>query len=127
MTYEGALRKIFSGLAFGAVATALAITGYGRGWWFWLLIPAIMSLGSGAAQWVQLDKSKSSGSNALSDPGQLAHGQQANILPPIQASDFPTVESRYKTGDLAPPSVAEGTTRHLEMDSEGKTMTLPKK
>ncbi|MEP7037242.1 MAG: zinc ribbon domain-containing protein [Acidobacteriota bacterium] len=37
-------------------------------------------------------------------------------------------QSIYDTGDLvAPPSVTEDTTRHLEMDSEGKTMTLPKK
>ena len=36
-------------------------------------------------------------------------------------------DSVYDTGDLTPPpSVTEGTTRHLEMDSEGKTMTLPK-
>jgi len=127
MTYHSALTKIFSGLAFGAVATALAITGMGRGWWFWLLIPAIMSLGSGAAQWVQLDKSKAAGPTFASGSGQIAEGQPGNALPPMQASNFPPAESRYRTGDLVPPSVTDGTTRHLEMDSEGKTMTLPKK
>lgn len=36
--------------------------------------------------------------------------------------------SIYDTGELMmPPSVTEGTTRHLELDSEGKTMTLPEK
>ena len=35
--------------------------------------------------------------------------------------------SIYETGELnAPPSVTENTTRHLEIDSEGNTMTLPK-
>lgn len=126
ITYHSALMKIFTGLAFGAVAAALAITGAGRGWWFWLLIPAIMSLGSGAAQWVQLDKSKAAGPTFASGSGQIAEGQQGNALPPMQASGFVPVESRYKTGDLVPPSVTDGTTRHLEMDSEGKTMTLPK-
>lgn len=35
-------------------------------------------------------------------------------------------KSIYDTGELAvPPSVTEGTTRHLEMSDEGETMTLP--
>jgi hypothetical protein len=35
--------------------------------------------------------------------------------------------SIYDTGDLKPPpSVTEGTTRHLEINSEGETMSLPK-
>ncbi|MDQ3321278.1 MAG: hypothetical protein M3525_02280 [Acidobacteriota bacterium] len=37
-------------------------------------------------------------------------------------------KSIYDTGELAaPPSVIEGTTRHLEINNEGETMTLPKK
>ncbi len=37
-------------------------------------------------------------------------------------------KSIYDTGELAaPPSVVEGTTRHLEINDEGETMTLPKK
>ena len=39
----------------------------------------------------------------------------------------PPRQSIYDTGDLQiPPSVTDNTTRHLEMDKEGKTMTLPK-
>ncbi len=39
----------------------------------------------------------------------------------------PPRRSIYDTGDLQiSPSVTENTTRHLEMDREGKTMTLPK-
>ncbi len=35
--------------------------------------------------------------------------------------------SIYETGDLRPPpSVTEGTTRHLEINPEGETMSLPK-
>lgn len=34
-------------------------------------------------------------------------------------------KSIYDTGELAPPSVVEGTTRHLEINDEGETMTLP--
>jgi len=47
-------------------------------------------------------------------------------LPPPQ-TQWVAPESKYKTGDLVPPSVTDNTTRHLEMDSEGQTMTLPKK
>ena len=40
----------------------------------------------------------------------------------------PSRPSAYDTGDLQPPpSITEYTTRHLETDSEGETMTLPKK
>jgi hypothetical protein len=40
----------------------------------------------------------------------------------------PPQKSIYDTGELAaPPSVTESTTRHLEINSEGETMTLPKK
>ena len=47
-------------------------------------------------------------------------------LPPNQ-TEYVQPESRYKTGDLIPASVTDGTTRHLEINSEGETMTLPKK
>jgi hypothetical protein len=47
-------------------------------------------------------------------------------LPPTQTT-YVEPESRFKTGDLVPPSVTDNTTRQLEMDSEGQTMALPKK
>jgi hypothetical protein len=128
VSWERAIGKIFTGLAFVAVAIALAVTGAGRGWWFWMLIPAFGSLGYGIAQWVQLRKVEKglpvyspspSADNKLS-------GSQQSALPPNQ-TDYVAPESRFKTGDLVPPSVTDNTTRHLEMDSEGQTMALPKK
>ena len=43
VSFEGAITKIFSGLAFVIVACILGYTGMagGRGWWFWMLIPGI--------------------------------------------------------------------------------------
>ena len=127
ISYERAIVKLFTGLAFIAVAAALAFTGNGRGWWFWMLIPAFTSLGAGFAQYVQLRKAErglpvySPTVAPTQVPGgphaALPHGQTAYVQP----------ESRYKTGDLVPPSVTDNTTRQLEMDSEGKTMALPKK
>ncbi len=125
VTWEGAITKLFTGLAFLVVSIALAFT-IGRGWWFWMLIPAFMSLGAGVAQLVQL---------RMAEQGRLPFSPAApqNTLPhtqntalPPQQTEFVAPESRYKTGDLVPPSVTDNTTRHLEMDSEGKTMTLPK-
>lgn len=123
---ERAITKMFSGLAFLAVAIALAFTGMGRGWWFWMLIPAFMSLGAGIAQYVQLKKAEQ-GRPAFTpavDPNILTSSPNP-VLPPSQ-TEYVQPESRYKTGDLIPPSVTDTTTKHLEMDSEGETMTLPK-
>lgn len=127
VSYERAIVKIFTGFAFIAVACALALTGNGRGWWFWFLIPAFTSMGAGVAQYVQLrkmEKGQPVYSPSMSSP-QLG-GMPQSALPPNQTA-YAGPESRYKTGDLVPPSVTDNTTRHLEMDSEGQTMALPKK
>lgn len=127
VSWDRAIVKIFTGVAFLVVTIALALSGTGRGWWFWMLIPAFTSLGAGIAQLVQLKKAQQSTTG-------FAPQQQRNIgtaaqnpgLPPSQTEYVSPAESRYKTGDLVPPSVTEGTTRHLETNSEGETMTLPK-
>jgi hypothetical protein len=127
ISWNSAIVKIFSGLAFVAVAIALAVSGNGRGWWFWFLIPAFMSLGAGFAQYIQLRKAEKG--LPVYSPGiqqQSIGGPQQAALPPNQ-TNYVEPDSRYKTGDLAPPSVTDNTTRHLEMDSEGQTMALPKK
>ena len=124
ISYESAITKMFSGLAFIAVAIAIAFT-IGRSWWFWLLIPAFTSLGAGIAQYIQIKNSGNSGVTFAPQPTEIFTPQN-NALPPRQTG-WAAPESRYKTGDLVPASVTDNTTRHLEMDTEGKTMTLPKK
>jgi hypothetical protein len=124
---EGAITKMFTGLAFVIIAIVLSFSAMGTGWWFWMLIPAFGSLGAGIAQYIQLrEAKKQQGSYPGTSPSVLP--QQANAaLPPQQTDYVPAPESRYKTGDLVPPSVTDATTRHLDLDSEGQTMTLPKK
>ena len=68
---------------------------------------------------------RSGGPVSSAQPDQFPHKPNQSLPPP--QTEWAAPESRYKTGDLVPPSVAEGTTRHLEIDSEGQTMTLPKK
>ena len=122
---ERAIVKMFTGFAFIAVALALFFTGAGRGWWFWMLIPAMASIGRGIAQLIALRQNAPPQSTMFTPTGAIAPPPGNSSLPPAQ-TQWASPESRYKTGDLVPPSVTDATTRHLEMDSEGKTMTLPK-
>jgi len=125
--WESAITKIGTGLAFFAIAIALSFSKMGQNWWFWMLIPAFGSLGSGIAQYMQLRRAEK-GPTAFvgSNTGNTISGSPNTALPPPQ-TEWASPESSYKTGDLVPPSVTENTTRHLEIDSEGRTKTLPKK
>jgi ABC-type multidrug transport system permease subunit len=119
----------FVGVAFLIISIILGVTGLANAsrWWFWLLIPAFAMLGTGLAQYIQLKKSEQKHIPQSEPETVKSFNQTSNAnLPPSQ-TEYVAPDSRYKTGDLVPPSVAEGTTRHLEINSEGETMTLPKK
>ena len=128
ISLESSLTKLFMGLAFLAISIVLGVSGRGGGWWFWMLIPALMFIGGGIAQFIQVRSA--SRTNVGFDPSDQdsLSGTMSNAaaLPPQQTT-FVAPESRYRTGDLVPPSVTDNTTRHLEMNGEGETMTLPKK
>jgi len=129
VSWDKAIVKIFTGLAFVVVSLALAFSNTGRGWWFWMLIPAFTSLGAGIAQFVQLRKAEQgnlAGLSHITDATPNPVHTTNAALPPQQTEFIPAAESRYKTGDLVPPSVTDTTTKHLEVNSEGETMTLPK-
>src|SRR5215203_1929266 len=126
ISLESAITKFFMGVAFLLISIFLAVSGKGNGWWFWMLIPALMFVGSGIAQYIQLKNAGSSGARITADNQTSISGAAPNAaLPPTQ-TNYVAPDSRFKTGELVPPSVTDGTTKHLEMDSEGKTMTLPK-
>ena len=126
ISLESAITKFFMGIAFLAIAIILGVSGRGSGWWFWMMIPALMFLGNGAAQYVQLKSAGRTGARfAPPDQPSIPAAIPNAALPPDQ-TNYVSPESRYKTGDLVPPSVTDGTTKHLEINSEGETMTLPK-
>jgi hypothetical protein len=131
LTLEGVVTKFFMGVAFLTIAIALAVTGSGRGWWFWMMVPAFMFIGSGAAQFIQLRRAERVMANSSGGfaPG-IPSARPNASLPPQSTHFVAPAESRYKTGDLVPPSVTDNTTRHLdqrlEVDSDGETMALPK-
>ena len=127
LTLEGVATKFFMGVAFLVISIALAVTGRGGGWWFWMLVPAFMFIGSSTAQFFQLRRAEREQASFSSNPARAFPSAPQNASLPPQPTNFvASVESRYKTGDLVPPSVTESTTRHLHQDPEGETMTLPK-
>ena len=101
---DSAFKNVFMGVAFLFISIALAYSRMGTGWWFWMLIPAFSMMGSGVAQYIRLRESKKQAyfPNALGQPA---------VAPPRSVDAFPT----RSTGELVPPppSVTEGTTRHL--------------
>jgi hypothetical protein len=92
------------GIAFLLVSAALAFSRIGRGWWFWMLIPAFSMMATGLAQYIRV---KERDKRAF-QPGGFG---QPTMQPPPPVSTFPV----RNTGELVapPPSVTEGTTRHL--------------
>ena len=131
VNWESAIVKLFTGLAFLIVAAVLGITGVAGGkiWWFWMLIPAFGSLGSGVAQYVQLKKAEKNNILISAQETNQTFASVSNAALPSSQTDYVKPQgSIYETGELvAPPSVIEDTTRHLEINNEGETMTLPKK
>jgi len=127
ISLESAITKFFMGIAFLVIAIVLGVSGRGTGWWFWMLIPALMFIGSGIAQYIQIKSAGQTGVRfAPVDQNSVSAAPANAALPPTQTEYVAAPESRYKTGDLVPPSVTDTTTKHLELNSEGETMTLPK-
>jgi hypothetical protein len=95
------------GIGFLVLAAALALFGSEMGakaWWFWMLIPAFVLLGKGIGQIVQAkQQAKSMPRPAAQFTPAMSAPQPAHTLPPRRTAELmPT-----------PPSVTEGTTRHL--------------
>ncbi len=127
VSWEGALTKFGMGAAFLVISIILAFSRMGQSWWYWMLVPAFMMIATGVAQYIQLRKADKGLNVYKPVESQATLNASANHALPSPQTEWVAPESRYKTGDLVPPSVTDGSTRHLEMDSEGKTMTLPKK
>lgn len=94
-----------------------------------MLFPAFSLLATGLSQFMRVKRMEKQQSANIVQPGQFSTPQQNAALPPTQPSYVqPQSRSIYDTGEfeVRPPSVTEGTTRHLEVNKEGETMTLPK-
>ena len=131
------VRETIVGIGFLVAAFLLFYTNIwgGQNWWWALLFPAFIALSKGISSLVKykvmVKNQALTGNVQNSSPEPQSLNQTPNqALPPSQ-TDYvaPPKQSLYETGEFAerPGSVTEGTTRHLQTDSEGETMTLPKK
>lgn len=104
-SFDKGLKNVFVGLGFLIVSIVLAFQPMGRWWWYWMLIPAFTTLGGGV---VEIMRSRRETNMALPAPA-----GSARVIPPTPAP--PAQFASRSTGELMPqpPSVTEGTTRHL--------------
>ena len=100
LTLEHAFKNIFMGLAFLLIAIALSRS-IGQGWWFWMLLPSFMFVGTGLAQYIRVRESAK---------------QASLVAPPMQRTFSEPARARE---ELRAPvaSVTEGTTRHLGVEA----------
>ena len=103
---EEAIRTITMGVAFTILSILVAkYAPAGQIWWFWMLIPAFGCFGKGFAELARLRMARSQSS--MNAQPQLNTVRQPDLPAP-------------RTGELMPPapSVTEGTTRHLGVESQ---------
>ncbi len=108
-----AIVKIFVGIAFVLVALSVKNSWQmaGQFWWFWMLIPAAGSLGTGVAEFMRLNQQKQPGalsSHAYVPPAALPDNARGAELPSRQQQPAP--------GIYVPTSVTEHTTKLLDKD-----------
>jgi len=100
---ENAIKNIFMGLGF--IVLAVVVTFPFRMWWgIWMLIPGCSMLGKGVAEYVRFQEERKQGI-----------GSQSYMPPTLAAPPVRPPLPARNTGELiaSPPSVTEGTTRHL--------------
>ena len=106
LSSDYAIRSTVTGVAFAAMALmVLRFAPGSSGWWFWLLVPAIMMFTRGISAFARI-RSRKSQTPAVAQP--LVNG--------VRTPEMPVP----RTGELMTPvpSVTEGTTRHLGTNAE---------
>lgn len=117
---DSAVSTVFGGLAFLTIAIILLLTKRAD-WWFWLLIPAFAIIGNGLAEYIRYKQAeKDAGAAAPSSP---QRAKVSAITPPPRVSALPP---RNTSELVQPPSVTEGTTRHLNIKTEAPTPHINK-
>jgi hypothetical protein len=111
---DKAITNMFIGIAFLLVAfSVMKFAPGGRMWWFWMLIPAFATLGGGVAEYVRVKQSREEEvklPGIRSRPAIAPQPARVSALPPRNTSEL-----------VPPPSVTEGTTRHLDHSPEAPT------
>src|SRR5437867_1262149 len=120
LSLDHAFKNIFMGIAFLIVAIALSRS-IGSGWWFWMLLPAFSMMGTGIAQFIRL-KEQEKRNQIIAPHATQAFPDRGKYTPPKSVS-------APRTGELMPPvpSVTEGTTRHLGVESPTRHLDAEQK
>ena len=113
---EKGIKNICMGIAFLFVTIALAFLPMGRGWWFWMFIPAFTMLGGGIAEIVRLRYGQSLSQSSAPPTLAVPPVHRANELPPRKTSELMP----------PPPSVTEGTTRLLGSEGPPEHLATPR-
>lgn len=112
VTIERAVRSIFMGVAFIFVAFAVRTWApAGNIWWFWMFLPAAGMLADGVGTYLRLREIRQ---QQLAPP---AFSPAPQHLAPPRAAGLPPRDTDKL---VQPPSVTEGTTRHLAVPAERK-------
>jgi hypothetical protein len=110
---DKAISTGFTGLAFLVISIVLAFTPMGRFWWYWMLIPAFTMIGGGIAEYMRFKQSSG-------DEVEPPHTSESiPAMPPT--ARMSALPPRNTSELVQPPSVTEGTTRHLGIRAEAPT------
>lgn len=110
VTLDQSFKNVFMGVAFLLIAITLSRVPMGRGWWFWMLLPAFSMMGTGIAQYIRV-REREKRSSLAAPPVGRAFADRANVF----RGEMP---ARNPDELMAPaPSVTEGTTRHLGVEA----------
>lgn len=127
--FAAGVRSSIFGVGFLVISAVLFFTNVagGQAWWWAMLFPGFGMLAGGVGNIAKARRLERRFSSGRSDTRNAVGPGPARREIPEASTDFvsPGRSRDYETGDLVPPSVVEGTTKHLKMDSEGETMTLP--
>ena len=124
--YGPTIRKFLTGVFLLVAAFILAIPLKGNEWWVLTLIPGFVMLALAFANVILIGVFGESMDVEPEVKMDSPNADERSALPP-KHTEFAADEARsdYRTAEFAPTSVVENTTRHLEMDAENETMTLP--
>ncbi len=127
--YASGIRNLLLGIGFFIIAILLFTIPGDTFFWLLMLFPAFSLIASGVSRIIKANGMKTKENLNVMQQNSFPANQPNAALPPIQTEYIKPSKSVYETDDLLgqPLSVTEPTTRHLQMDSEGETMTLPKK
>jgi hypothetical protein len=107
---ERAAKSFIMGVAF--IFVAFAVRNWapaGHIWWFWMFLPAASMIADGVATYIRVAENK----KRLAPPSYVP--AQPAVQPPPRASALPPRD----TGEIVPPpSITEGTTRHLSVPAD---------